>query len=403
MFDTMMNMKKPTAMPGGVFGEDGDVAVPIAKLDEELTIIGDDDLEAAIVELKQHIDALQTQLLMRIAEYHRRDLGRIRHLLGTTSWMKQALRLTSSAASRMLRSARALRHMPDVAAAAAEGRITPDAVRLLSEARRRHPDEFAEHQVVFADIAQYLTTRNLRVAIEHWEQQVDYPSTIARLKHQREQRRLTMSQTWEGMWRLDAVLDPDTGSVIDAAIRSIVDRETVAAAREGADDKRFPWQRRADALGDIADFWLGQSNEVGTSVGDKPHVTITTTLETLLGLERNIPRIDGLLIDPDTLRRTVCDSTVVRMILDAEGEPLNVSRRMRTIPSAIRRALDQRDEGCIWKGCDAPASWCDAHHLIHWADGGPTSLDNLVLLCRTHHRATHNSDNAMAPNYGAPP
>jgi hypothetical protein len=68
---------------------------------------------------------------------------------------------------------------------------------------------------------------------------------------------------------------------------------------------------------------------------------------------------------------------------------LDVGRRTRTVPPAIRTALVVRDRGCAFPGCDRPPSWTDAHHLEHWADGGPTALDNLVLLCRRHHRAVH--------------
>ncbi len=395
-------MKTYPDRSGEVFGENVDF--PLSEtvlLDEELTTIDDADLETSIIELKRQIDAHNTQLLRRIAEFHRRDLGRVRHLLTTIGWMKQALRLTSTAAARMLRTARSLRHMPQVADQAAAGRITPDGLQLLTQARRRHPEAFTAHQRVFAEIAQYLSTKELRVAIEHWEQQIDFPSAVERVRHQRERRRVSMSQTWEGMWHLDAVLDPETGATIDTAIRSIVDRENVAASRPGSDDRRHPWQRRADALGDIAHFWLQHSDEVGTSGGTKPHVNVTTTLSSLLGVKDELPTINGLAFDPDDAKRITCDAGVVRMLLDADGEPLNVSRRFRTVTPAIRRALDVRDGGCVWSGCDAPASWCDAHHLIHWADGGATSMDNMVLLCRTHHRAAH-QEASTRPD-GVPP
>ncbi|HDL41869.1 MAG TPA: HNH endonuclease, partial [Actinobacteria bacterium] len=81
--------------------------------------------------------------------------------------------------------------------------------------------------------------------------------------------------------------------------------------------------------------------------------------------------------------------SIVRMVLDQDSMPIDVGRRTRTIPPALRRALDYRDQGCVWKGCTAPVSWCDAHHVIHWAQGGETTLDNLILLCRTHHTRIH--------------
>ncbi|MCZ7533854.1 MAG: HNH endonuclease [Acidimicrobiia bacterium] len=382
-------MKTPTPTTGGVFGEDASAKVLAEELADRYNRISDDDLEASIVELKQHIDAQHADLLLRVAEYHRRDLGQLRHFLSTVGWVKQALRLTSAAASSMVRSARSLVAMPLVADSASLGRITPEGVRLLVHARRRHPDEFSVHEEVFADIAQYLDTKDLRRAIEHWEQQIDYPSALAKVKAQYHRRRFSMAQTWDGMWHLSGELDPETGSLVDTAIRSIADRENLAASREDSTDTRYPWQRRADALGDLCSFWLSNSDKIGTSGGSKPTLIVTAGIESILGLKKELPSIDGLVFDPDEMRRIICDSAVVRIILDSEGEPLNVGRQSRTVTPAIRRALDLRDGGCIWNGCDAPPSWCDAHHLIHWVDGGETSLTNMVLLCRRHHRAAH--------------
>ncbi len=251
------------------------------------------------------------------------------------------------------------------------------------------PTSSRVHEDVFADIAQYLDTKDLRKAIEHWEQQIDYPSAVAQVRAQRRRRRFSMAQTWDGMWHVSGELDPETGSIVDTAIRSIADRQNLAASREGSTDIRYPWQRRADALGDLCAFWLSNSDETGTSGGSKPALAVTASIESILGLKKELPSIDGLVFDPNVMRRIICDSAVVRIILNADGEPLNVTRQSRTVTPAIRRALDQRDGGCIWNGCDAPPSWCDAHHLIHWADGGETSLTNMVLLCRTHHRAAH--------------
>jgi hypothetical protein len=96
---------------------------------------------------------------------------------------------------------------------------------------------------------------------------------------------------------------------------------------------------------------------------------------------------DGTDVSAETSRRLACDSGKVVMQHDAEGNILDVGRRTRTIPTPIRRALTVRDEGCQFPGCGL--KFCEAHHLKHWADGGETSLDNLVLLCRRHHRAVH--------------
>jgi 5-methylcytosine-specific restriction endonuclease McrA len=103
----------------------------------------------------------------------------------------------------------------------------------------------------------------------------------------------------------------------------------------------------------------------------------------------------GLVLDRTTARRLACDAAVTRVILDPDSQPLDVGRRSRIIPPAIRTALVARDRGCTYPGCDRGPQWTDAHHIRHWADGGTTSLDNLVLLCRQHHRAVHERDTAI--------
>jgi hypothetical protein len=96
---------------------------------------------------------------------------------------------------------------------------------------------------------------------------------------------------------------------------------------------------------------------------------------------------DGPALAPETARRLGCDASVVP-ILASGGEVLSVGRRSRSVPARIRRALEARDRGCRFPGCDH-RRWVDAHHIRHWAAGGETSLENLILLCRHHHRLVH--------------
>jgi len=102
----------------------------------------------------------------------------------------------------------------------------------------------------------------------------------------------------------------------------------------------------------------------------------------------SVARIEhGPHVCAETARRLACDSGLVTMTRDRSGNVLDVGRRRRTVPAAIRRALDVRDRGCRFPGC--MSRYCDAHHVTPWVDGGETKLDNLVLLCRHHHRRVH--------------
>jgi len=100
---------------------------------------------------------------------------------------------------------------------------------------------------------------------------------------------------------------------------------------------------------------------------------------------------DGLDLAGTTVQRLACDSAVVRVLLGAGGCILDVGRSRRLVTPAIWTALVARDHHCTFPGCTRPPVMCHAHHIHHWADGGVTSLDNLVLLCGHHHRAIHHS------------
>src|SRR5436305_432352 len=124
--------------------------------------------------------------------------------------------------------------------------------------------------------------------------------------------------------------------------------------------------------------------------GPRPHLIIRASVETLLGTP-DAPggELDGGTIVPaETVRRIACDAAISRIIgkgeLDAE-----ITRASRSTPAATRRALAARDRGCVAEHCNRPAQWTDSHHVKHWIDQGPTTMSNLILLCRPHHRKVH--------------
>jgi hypothetical protein len=148
-------------------------------------------------------------------------------------------------------------------------------------------------------------------------------------------------------------------------------------------------QRRADALERVARGYLA-GPETTDSAGDRYVVNLHTDIETLKvdgeGAEANID--DRSHVPAETSRRLACDASLLHWLETAEGEPLSVGRKTRSIPPAIRRALQRRDGGCRFPGCTA-TRFVDAHHIVHWADGGETKMENLILMCRRHHRLVH--------------
>lgn len=168
------------------------------------------------------------------------------------------------------------------------------------------------------------------------------------------------------------------------------------------DDRTHP-QRMADALVGICERTLA-TGDLPTSGGERPQLVVLVPLDRLTdragtghaGTGPTSTRyagtgtlLEGTLLSPGQLRRLACDSSVLPAVLGSASQPLDIGRESRTIPTGIRRALAIRDRGCVFPGCDRPPGWTDAHHIHHWADGGETSLANLVLLCGHHHRQLH--------------
>ena len=368
---------------GEIFGERTDRDLT-QKVQLKIDKMFDDQLEEAVVGLKESIDAQNAELLLLISEFDRRRVSSNEYELSTTAWLKYRCRMAATEASGTLKTARALAEMPDVAEQAVAGNVVQSAVKLLARTRDAHPDEFAEHEQVFADIATYLNPGDMRRAVSYWQQSIDYPTALDEAESLRRSRRFYFNTSYRGMWNATGDLDPESGNIISTALRSLTDPSNL----DGSDARSAP-QRNADAFTDICQFFLDHNNSTETSGGEKPHITVTVDYRILSGDLERLPEIDGVAVGPETLRRITCDAGIIPMVLGTDSEVLDLGRKTRTIPSAIRRALDHRDAGCTWRGCTAPASWTDAHHIVHWADGGPTSVDNLVLLCRRHHTATH--------------
>jgi hypothetical protein len=366
---------------------------PVASSDrldafqEHLDAMSDDVLDKATVELRSSINAAHAQFALQVRELERRDVPRLDHGLTMTGWLKRYCQMTSVEASGTVKTARAMGHMPTVTDNALGGSVPPRSLQLLGQARDRYKSEFVDHEEVFGDIATYLSVKDLRKAIGHWEQQVSFVDARERAAHHEGLRSLYLAEMMDGMGDIKGSLSPEifhtVKTVIDAKVNpSLLDR----------DDRRTPAQRRADALGDICSFYLDHNDDTATSGGERPHVTVTVDYQILKGHVERLPEIDGTPVTPNTIRRITCDAGIIPMVLGSDSEPLDVGRKTRTIPTALRRALEQRDKGCTWEGCGAPVPWCDAHHIIHWADGGETNLTNTQLLCRTHHTSTHQDE-----------
>jgi len=346
--------------------------------------LSDDELKAVTrdaVKVQRQADAI---IGLLAAELVRRNLCEGDDRLTTTQWLRHNTRMTLSEASGTLKTGLAMAHMPTITPRALEGEIPARSLQLLAQARDKHGEAFSVHEPVFADVATYLDVKDMRRAINHWEQQIDFPSAIEQARHAEQHRSVYLSQMIGGAGDLNGTLTAEGYLTVKTALDAHADPGNL-----DPDDTRTPAQRRADAIVDIHRFWLDHNTTAVTSGREKPHITVTLDYRQLTDELRRLPELAGTPITPETARRLTCDAAIVPMVLGADSEPLDIGRRTRTIPPSIRRAIENRDKSCTWRGCDAPSSWCDVHHDTHWAHGGETSLTNCRLLCRKHHTATH--------------
>ena len=175
-----------------------------------------------------------------------------------------------------------------------------------------------------------------------------------------------------------------------ALIAGVIDAKAVPL---GADDTRPLGQRQAEALADVFGYVAdhGDTHVAPEAGGRRPQVTVLIRLEDLKNRARAACLDFAGIATPAALRHLCCDACVIPVVLDGIGQPLDIGRSTRTIPTPLRRAVTARDRGCAHPGCDRPASWAEIHHIIPWEKGGATALTNLVMLCKAHHRQIHYS------------
>jgi hypothetical protein len=285
--------------------------------------------------------------------------------------------------------------MPTVAEAFEAGVLDIPRVRMLVKAREAAPVVFARDETMLVESIGGLGAADSRRVVDYWAQAAAPDAAAAAEQRAFELRCLFVSATWAGTVRIDGVLDRQSGVVVQTALDTLSDPTNLDPT-----DLRSPAQCRADALVEVCRDFLDHG-DTPVSGGRRPHVTVHVAAEALCGVPAEPCEVDGTgVITPQAARRLACDAAVTTLTVDGDGTPLDVGRTRRSVPPSLRRALEARDRGCVI--CGRPARWCDAHHIVHWADGGPTSLDNLVLLCRSHHRRVHQGRIQLPPPHTPP-
>lgn len=177
----------------------------------------------------------------------------------------------------------------------------------------------------------------------------------------------------------------DDAALFDA-IATVIDAHATPVT---ADDERTPPQRQAEALADVCAQVLTHG-DVPRCGGRRPHLNVIIRLEDLEARARAAMLDLGGTLTPESLRMLACDAAVIPIVMNGQGQPLDVGRLTRVIPDGLRRAVAARDGGCA--RCGRPPSWCEIHHILEWELDGDTKVENCVMLCRVCHRLIHHSE-----------
>ena len=350
----------------------------------------------------------------------------------TAGWLRARLRMSAGAASRAVRTARALFRGPlaQTGQALTNGEVSVAHATVLSVGTQDLPAHVTvEAEPVLLDAARRLDPHRLRQVVGHLQLVADPDRADHQTQRRHERRGLWTSPTLDGMVALDGLLDPEAGQILLSALEPLARPAT-------ANDVRSGGQRQADALCELARRSL-EAGRLPQTGGVRPQLTVIVDLDSL---QRGPGGLGGHTdlgaLAPEASRRLACDGAVTRVLVtrqptghgadDRTGEqraptpgpddgadqglgarlqaamallppvlggapsqPLDVGRTSRVVTPSQRHALAVRHGSCVFPGCQRPLGWCEAHHLVHWLDGGPTDLANLVLLCRAHHRAVH--------------
>ncbi len=365
-----------------------------------------DRLGDAIAELSAHIQAATYRLLVLIREFDQRG-GWGTGFRSCAHWLNWRTGLDLGAAREKVRVARALEDLPRISDAMRQGKLSYSKVRALTRVAK------PENETELLEFALSGTAAHVESLVRAWRR-VDRFAAMEEGQRIHEHRSLSTYTDEDGMLVLRGRLTPEVGAMFTKAIEAAMEalfRQAGDGETQNASDQ-VQWQeipieqRRADALELLAESALEAGLDPGT-VGDRYQVVVHLQADSperpgaagaLDVSAETSPRPDpkapdlgelesGEYVSAETSRRIACEASRVVMSSDAAGTVLDVGRKTRAIHPAMRRALNHRDGGCRFPGCTV--QHCDAHHVEHWADGGETNLDNLMLLCRFHHRALH--------------
>jgi len=383
----------------------GAVAAVVAALDDAADVplwsLSDDEVEGLLRSVQRaRVDALALRL---ISEAARRRTGVRSGATSTRAWLRSELQVSPGEAKRDVELAAALAGPLELTRVAlAAGDISRAHAQVVAKVMGFLPDHLgsevcarAERQLLdwcrrFDSYGVAGLGRRLWEVVDPEGADAQEAKALERQERDANRvRHLAIGPDGFGRFRLQGQLDPESAAIVKTALDPLA--KPLPSTADGA-DPRTPGQRNADALVELCRRQLAMG-ALPKQGGEKPQVVVTIDLAKLREGVGGGLLDTGDALSPETVRRLACEAKVIPALLGSDGQPLDLGRAARTFTPTQRRALALRDgPGCIFPGCDRPLAWCDAHHICHWIDGGPTDLDNGVLLCCYHHTLIHRGD-----------
>jgi len=333
--------------------------------------VSGEELRERMIRKRKAIDLMELSFAEDAARFVATDEYDELGFVSAIDWIRFNCHMTSGAAADRVAVGKTMNRMPRSVEAVGQGEIGLAHVTVMARTAETLKDRFDERPLI--EFARENSPGKFHFFCRHARHAADADGYAAEEADQVHERRLSLSTWIDGSMVLSGVLDAFGGAALRAALEPL-------AHRSGDHDRREREQRLADALVELA-----------SGGPQRASLQVTTSVETLLGLagaaaadmEFSLP------ISAKIVERLACDCNVTRVLLGSDSSVIDVGRAKRVVSGPARRALNARDGSCRWPGCDRPASWSAAHHVVHWVHGGTTDLDNLILLCHRHHWMVH--------------
>ena len=342
-----------------------------------------EEIGNVLVCLRRSIDNLELEFAELAAAFAESDEWERQGSVSPIHWLRHECKTSTVVAADRLCVGQQLAKLAKSVEAVTEGRIGMAHLALIARAQEAVEENgrTLDEGRLLAQ-AEALSVSEFRRACHHARHAAD-PEGMAKEEAEAvDARCLELKQVAGGMC-IEGFIESAGAAVLRSALEPL-------ARRSGKGDDRRRDRRLMDALVELSNRAL-DSGSLPQHGSQRPHLQVTTSLETLLGrtgspaaeMEYSLP------ISSRTVERFACDCNLTRVLLNSDSMVIDVGRSKRVVTGSRRRALVARDKHCRWPGCDRPASWSTAHHLVHWIHGGSSDLDNQVLLCYRHHWLVH--------------